>query len=227
MFENHDPHDIVRELKMIFEAHTLVESYEASEKFFNCKMEEGSSMSEHVLKMYGHANKFWSLGIIIPNDLGVHRVLQSLPPSYKNFVMNYNMQCMDKTLPELFSMLKSAEVEIKKEHQVLLVNKTTKLKKQGKSKKKGNFKKGGKKVTVPAKETKAGPKPDTECFYCKGEGHWRRNCPKYFADLKNGNIKKKGISDIHVIDVYLTSTRSSAWVFDTGSVAHICNSKQV
>ena len=47
------------------------------------------------------------------------------------------------------------------------------------------------------------------------------------ADLKNGNIKKKGISDIHVIDVYLTSTRSSAWVFDTGSVAHICNSKQV
>ena len=46
------------------------------------------------------------------------------------------------------------------------------------------------------------------------------------ADLKAGNIKKKGICDIHVIDVYLTSTRSSAWVFDTGSVANICNSKQ-
>src|SRR3954470_15460277 len=134
---------------------------------------------------------------------------------------------MDKSLSELFSMLKSAEVEIKKEHQVLMVNKTTKFRKQGKSKKKGNFKKGGKKVTAPAKKTKAGPKPDTECFYCKEEGHWKRNCPKYLADLKNGNIKKKGISDIHVIDVYLTSTRSSAWVFDTGSVAHICNSKLV
>ena len=36
----------------------------------------------------------------------------------------------------------------------------------------------------------------------------------------------KGIFDIHVIDVYLTNARSSAWVFDTGSVAHICNSKQ-
>src|SRR3954468_16198441 len=108
-----------------------------------------------------------------------------------------------------------------------MVNKTTKFKKQGKSKKKGNFKKGGKKVTAPAKKTKAGPKADTECFYCKGEGHWNRNCPKYLADLKNGNIKKKGISDIHVIDVYLTSTRNSAWVFDTGSVTHICNSKQV
>src|SRR3954469_18302220 len=146
--------------KMILEAHAAVESYEASEKFFNCKMEEGSSVSEHVLKMSGHTNKLQSLGIVIPNALGIYRVLQSLPPSYKNFLMNYNMQSMNKQLPELFSMLKSAEVEIKKEHQVLLVNKTTKFNK-GKSKQKENFKKGGKKVATSAKKTKAGPKPDT------------------------------------------------------------------
>ena len=36
----------------------------------------------------------------------------------------------------------------------------------------------------------------------------------------------KGIFDIHVIDVYLTNARSSALLFDTGSVAKICNSKQ-
>ena len=36
----------------------------------------------------------------------------------------------------------------------------------------------------------------------------------------------KGIFDIHIIDVYLTNAHSSAWVFDTSSVAHICNSKQ-
>ena len=36
----------------------------------------------------------------------------------------------------------------------------------------------------------------------------------------------KGNFDIHVIDVCLTNAHSSAWVFDTGSVAHICNSKQ-
>src|SRR3954463_10998467 len=125
-------------------------------------MEEGSSVSEHVRKISRHANKLQRLDIGIPNALGIHRVLQSLPPSYKNFVMNYNMQNMDKSLPKLFSMLMSAEVEIKKEPQRLLVNKTTKFKKQGKSKKKGNFKKGGMKVTAPAKKTKAGPKPDTK-----------------------------------------------------------------
>jgi hypothetical protein len=62
--------------------------------------------------------------------------------------MNYNMQCMNKELPELFSMLKTAEVEIKKEHQVLIVNKTTSFKKHGKPKK-GNFKKGVKKDVAP------------------------------------------------------------------------------
>ena len=48
--------------------------------------------------------------------------------------MNYNMQGMNKTIPELFAMLKAAEVEIKKEHQVLMVNKTTSFKKKGKGK---------------------------------------------------------------------------------------------
>ncbi|XP_071681950.1 uncharacterized protein [Lolium perenne] len=224
-FEHHDPYELVHELKTIFETHAAVESYEASKHFFGYMMEEGSSVSEHMLAMSGHAKKLSDLGIVIPNKLGIHRVLQSLPPSYKNFVMNYNMQNMNKELPELFSMLKSAEVEIQKEHQVLMVNKTTSFKKQGKPKK-GNFKKGSKKVAAPPEKPKAGPKPDTECYYCKEKGHWKRNCPKYMADLKSGLVKKKkGIFDIHVIDVYLTGSRSSAWVFDTGSVAHICNSK--
>ena len=53
--------------------------------------------------------------------------------------MNYNMQGMDKMIPELFAMLKATEVEIKKEHQVLMVNKTTSFKKKGKGKKKGEL----------------------------------------------------------------------------------------
>ena len=76
---------------------------------------------------------------------------------------------MVKTIPEVFSMLKSAEVEIKKEHQVLMVNKTTKFKK-GKGKK--TFKKDGKDVAAPSKpdagkKPNNGPKPETECFIAR------------------------------------------------------------
>ncbi|KAK1692558.1 hypothetical protein QYE76_009255 [Lolium multiflorum] len=155
-FEHHDPYELV----------------------------QGSSVSEHVLKMSGHAKKLSDLEIVIPNQLGIHCVLQSLPPSYKNFVMNYNMQNMNKKLPELFSMLKSVEVEIQKEHQVLMVNKATSFKKQGKPNNKGNFEKGGKKADAPPKKPKAGPKPDTVCYYSK-----------YLADLKSGLAKKKGTAE--------------------------------
>ena len=127
-------------------------------------------------------------------------------------------------IPELFVMLKSAEVEIKKEHQVLMVNKTTSFKKKGKGNK-GNFKKTGKQVVAPMKKPKVGPKPETECFYCKGNGQWKRNCPKNLADKKDGKVNK-GIFDIHVIDVYFTSVHSIPWVFDNSSVAKICNSKE-
>ena len=80
------------------------------------------------------------------------------------------MQGMNKTIPELFAMLKAAEVEIK-EYQVLMVNKTRSFKKKGKGKKKGNFKKNNKQVSAQEKKPKSGPKPETECFYCKQTGH--------------------------------------------------------
>ena len=131
---------------------------------------KNSSVSEHILKMSGYNNHLIQLGVNLPDDSIIDRVLHSPPPSYKVFVMNYNMQGMTKTIPELFAMLKAVEVEIKKEHQVVMVNKTTSFKKEGKGKK-GNFEKNGKKVATPVKMPKAGPKPETECFYYKGNGH--------------------------------------------------------
>src|SRR3954451_17260020 len=136
-------------------------------------MEENGSISEHILRMSGLHNRLTQLEVNLPEEVVIDRILQSPPPSYKSFVMNYNMQGMVKTIPEVYAMLKSAEVEIKKEHQVLMVNKTTKFKR---SKGKKNFKKDGKEVAAPGKsvdrrKSKNGPKPETECFYCKGSGH--------------------------------------------------------
>jgi len=133
-------------------------------------MEENSSVSEHILRMSGYHNHLTQLGVNLPNDSVIDIVLQSLPPSYKGFMMNYNMQGMTKMILELFAMLKAAEVEMKKEHQVLMVNKTTSFKKKVKGKKR-NFKKNDEKVAAQEKKPKSVPKPETECFYCKGTGH--------------------------------------------------------
>ena len=49
--------------------------------------------------------------------------------------MNYSMQGMKKTIPELFVVLESTKVEIKKEHQVLMIDKTTSFKKRERERK--------------------------------------------------------------------------------------------
>ena len=115
-FERHGAYEMFQELKLIFQVNARIERHGVSNKFYNCKMEENSSVSEHILKMSGYHNHLTQLGVNLPVDSVIDRVLQSLPPSYKSFVMNYNMQGMNKTIPELFVMLKAAEVEIKKEH---------------------------------------------------------------------------------------------------------------
>ena len=131
-FERHGPYEMFQELKLIFQANTRVERYEISNKFYSCKMEENTSISEHILRMSGYHNHLNQLGVNLPDDSVIDKVLQSLRPSYKGFVMNYNMQGMEKTIPEIFAMLKAAKVEIKEEHQVLMVNKTTSFKKRAK-----------------------------------------------------------------------------------------------
>ena len=69
-------------------------------------------------------------------------------------------------IPELFVMLKSTKVEIKKEHQVLMIDKTTSFKRRAKGKKR-NFKWKDKQVVTPTKKPKAEPKPETECLHYK------------------------------------------------------------
>ena len=88
-----------------------------------------------------------------------------------------------------------------------MVDKITSFKKRAKGKK-GNFKQNEKQVVTPAKKPKAGPKPETECSYYKGNGHWKQKFPEYLVDKKDGKVNK-GIFDIQVIDMCLTSVYSS------------------
>ena len=57
-------------------------------------------------------------------------------------------------------------------------------------------------MLLKLKKPNSGPKPETECFYYKGTGHLRWNCPKYLADKKDGKVK--GIFDIHYCRILLT-----------------------
>ena len=138
--------------------------------------------------------------------------------------MNYNMQGITETIPKLFMMLKSTKVEIKKNIKCWWLTRPL-VSRKGQRDRRGTSRRMTSKLSLPWRNPKLKLKPETKCFYCKGNGHWKWNCPRYLADKKDGKMNK-GILDIHVIDVYFTSVYSNPLVFDTSSVAKISNSKR-
>ena len=77
-FEQHVAYEMFQELKLVFQAHARVERYEVSDKFFRCKMEENSYVSEHILRMSGLHNRLTQLGVELLDDAVIDRILQLL-----------------------------------------------------------------------------------------------------------------------------------------------------
>ena len=63
------------ELKMVFQANARVERYEVYNKFYSYKMEENISVSEHILRMSGLHNRLSQLGVNLPDDAVIDRIL--------------------------------------------------------------------------------------------------------------------------------------------------------
>ena len=113
-YENFTVFDMVKQLNALYLKRARTKRYEITKQLSECKMAEGSSISEHVIKLVGYAQRLSDLGFAIPATLGTDILLASLPPSYNSFIMNYNMNGLDKTTDELFSMLKTAEASCRR-----------------------------------------------------------------------------------------------------------------
>jgi hypothetical protein len=96
------------------------------------------------------------------------------------------MGWMEKSLGELNGMLKTAKADMQKGvSHILAVSEGSWKVKKDKNKRKDKEK--ALVMTVSTQKVKA--TTDAECFYYKGERHWKRNCPKYLEHKKNGNAR--------------------------------------
>ncbi|KAK8715892.1 hypothetical protein V6N13_043217 [Hibiscus sabdariffa] len=213
-------YEMIQNLKEIYEGQARQERYETSKALFQCKMSEVSPMGAHVIKMMGYIQTLEKLGFALNDELAVDVVLQSLPDSFNQFVLNFNMNEINKTLPQLLGMLRTAESNMKKggSKSILMVREAKgKGKKVAKSKGTGKTKPKGKEALKP----KGGVSKDGKCFHCGKPGHWKRNCPVYLEEVKKSKVVGASVSGIYVIDVNMST--SSSWVLDTGCGSHRCN----
>ncbi|KAJ9555661.1 hypothetical protein OSB04_010275 [Centaurea solstitialis] len=189
-FINTKAYDMIRQLRDMFQTQARTERYDATKAFNECKMVKGTSVSDHVMKMKRHLGHLERLGHPVPLQLATDTILNSLSEDYMPFVVNYNMNNMEKSIAELHSMFKTAELNMgnkNKTKDVLMVRDGGVKKKNGHTStskgkgpvqavqsapKKGKGKGKGKKV----KPNKA--RTENRCFTCNEVGHWRQNCPK-------------------------------------------------
>ena len=74
-FEHHGAYKMSQELKLVFQTHARVERYETYNKYFANKMEENSSTSEHVLRLFEYYNRLNQVGVNLPDKIVIDRVL--------------------------------------------------------------------------------------------------------------------------------------------------------
>ncbi|KAK8619728.1 hypothetical protein V6N13_136008 [Hibiscus sabdariffa] len=193
--ENMVAYEMIQNLKEIYEGQARQERYETSKALFQCKMSEGSPVGAHVFKMMGYIQTLEKLGFALNDELAIDVVLQSLPDSFSQFILNFNMNEIQKTLPQLLGMLRTAEGNMKKggSKSVLMVREAKgkgKGKKVAKSNGNGKTKPKGKEALKP----KGGVSKDGKCFHCGKARHWKRNCPIYLEDVKKAKAVGASVS---------------------------------
>ena len=101
--------DIMLILKEMFGEQGHSAWQETIRQIYNTKMAKGSSVREHCSTMISNLNTLEVLGANIDGESQVDMILQSLPESFKEFKLNYNMNKKIYSLSELMNELVAAE----------------------------------------------------------------------------------------------------------------------
>ncbi|KAL0293638.1 UNVERIFIED_CONTAM: hypothetical protein Sangu_3234300, partial [Sesamum angustifolium] len=109
-----DVASILQRMKEVYSIPDRHTRYVATKELFRDKMIEGSSVQEHGVKMLSLVEKLEDLKAGLDNDTFIDLILQSLPPSCDPFIVNFNMNGLEKCINELINMLVQYEATIKK-----------------------------------------------------------------------------------------------------------------
>uniref|UniRef100_A0A6N2KLF5 Integrase catalytic domain-containing protein n=1 Tax=Salix viminalis TaxID=40686 RepID=A0A6N2KLF5_SALVM len=176
------------------------------------------TIHEHVTHMSNLASRLTSMGMEVHESFLVQFIINSLPQEYGQFQVNYNTIKDKWNIQELKAMLIQEEARLKKKNQVALI---VGLNKAGSS-----FKKPSMKDKRKDKGIFKGPESQirkvVKCFFCKKEGHMKKDCPR-----RKAWFDKKGTQHLFVCsELNLVEVPRNTWWLDSGASTHVSHIKQ-
>ena len=164
-------------LKEMFGEQGYFARKETMRQIYNTKMAEGTLVREHCLRMISHLNILEVLGVDIDGESQVDIILQSLPESFKEFRLNYNMNKKMYMLSKLMNELVESEgilgTSSVDANMVEASTSQPKSKGKGKKKKKKDFiMQDGKQIALGvANKGKKKDYAEGKCFHYGEKGH--------------------------------------------------------
>ena len=92
----------------------------------------GGSVRDHYLAMMSHISRVFVTGATLEEEMKIDIILESLPDSFNQFKMNYNMNKLNLTPTQLMHELESAEESLVKPASVHLAEGSVKPKRKPK-----------------------------------------------------------------------------------------------
>ncbi|KAL0286303.1 UNVERIFIED_CONTAM: hypothetical protein Scaly_2795300 [Sesamum calycinum] len=164
--------------------------YAAIKAFSGTNMPEGSSVQSHGVKMLFSVEKLEDLKARLDNETYIDVILQSLPPSYNPFIINYNMNGLEKSIHELINMVVQYEATTHKSSLMVLVGEVSTSKVKSKRARHWKRKKGKRKIVT----TIASGEGALAAPMGKGKGKGRLEVLKDRRQMMSACIdKEKGI----------------------------------
>ena len=229
----------------VYEAKGLAAKVYLRRRFFNVKLQDGTTMQTHINHVRDLADQLFNIGAGVSDEDIAMTLLCSLPETYDYLIVALESRSSEELTSDFVSARLIAE-EKRKEESInsnvggVNANYANYPNSQGKPNNGNAFNHGNGDVAMFAKGNKMygkSSKPMIKCNHCSKKGHTEDKCymkhgypvghPRHGNSVNTANIASVSVNNavLHAFVATNNNTKVCDWLIDSGASMHLCNNR--